>query len=397
MIKNHLVYNPVLEWKFKLAKAQGSLLWDDKGKRVIDFSSGWNTANFGWNLAEITQAIIDQAKKNTYAPSWVSTDIQEQYAKNLMAEFPKELDAVCRVTSGTEANEQAIKIARAVTGRKKVIGFNDTYHGSTFGSLSIGYRPEYISHLSPLVAEFIKLDFPASQKELDLFLEKLELVLAKKDVAAIITEAGIVTGWGSMKIAPKGYLGAVRDLTDKHGTMLILDEVGTGFSRLGKLFGHQIEKVIPDIVTLAKAMTNGVAAMGACLVNGEKIKGLIGQAKVLSSLAWMPLACSAAIKVLEIHKRNRLWETAEANGQWLQQELKTKIHSSLIKEIRGIGMEIGLEFNDTQLTKTVVEKSFIKGLYLRQSDDTIIQIMPPLNTPKEILKEGLDILTSAVV
>ena len=313
-----------------------------------------------------------------------------------MAEFPKNLDAVCRVTSGTEANEQAIKIARAATGRKKVIGFNGTYHGSTFGSLSIGYRPEYISHLSPLVAEFIKLDFPVSQKELDSFLEKFEQLLAKKDVAAIITEAGIVTGWGSMKVAPRGYLSAIRNLTNKYGTMLILDEVGTGFSRTGKLFAYQLDNITPDLITLAKAMTNGVAAMGACLVNGDKIKNLIGQAKVLSSLAWMPLACSAAIKVLEIHKRDHLWETAETNGNWLQQELKSRIPNSLIKEVRGMGMEIGLEFKDSQLTKTVVEKSFTNGLYLRQSDDTIIQIMPPINTPKNLLEEGLNILTKAV-
>lgn len=230
------------------------------------------------------------------------------------------------------------------------------------------------------------------------FLEQLERLLTKKDVAAIITEAGIITGWGSMKIAPKGYLSAIRNLTNKYGTMLILDEVGTGFSRTGKLFAYQlVDNITPDLITLAKAMTNGVAAMGACLVNGDKIKNLIGQAKVLSSLAWMPLACSAAIKVLEIHKRDQLWKTAETNGRWLKQGLKNKIPNSLVKEIRGIGMEIGLEFNDAELTKTVVEKSFNNGLYLRQSDDTIIQIMPPINTPKNLLEEGLNILTKAVV
>ena len=164
MIVNKIVYNPVLEWKYKLTKEEGSLVFDDKGRKIIDFTSGWNVANLGWNHTEIREAIIGQAQKNTFTPSWVSSSVQEGYAEKLLAEFPKNINVVCRVCSGTEANEQAIKIARVVTGRKKIIGFNDTYHGSTFGSLSIGYRPEYIAELSPLVSEFIKLDYPDTDK-----------------------------------------------------------------------------------------------------------------------------------------------------------------------------------------------------------------------------------------
>jgi acetylornithine/succinyldiaminopimelate/putrescine aminotransferase len=401
MINNHIVFNPIFDWRFKLSKAEGSFLWDDKGRRIIDFTSGWNTANLGWNHPEIKEAIAKQLEKNTYIPSWVSDPVQEEYAQNLVSELPPTLNTVCRVTSGTEANEQAIKIARVATKRKKIIGFYETYHGSTYGSLSIGYRPEYLTDVDPMVGEFVHLDFPEISDP-EIFLGNLEKLLIKKDVAAFILESGIITGWGSMKIAPAGILKPIRDLTRKYGTFLIIDEVGTGFSRLGSLFAIQAEKIVPDIVTFAKAMTNGTSAMGACVTNSDVIKDIISRAKVLSSLGWMPLGCAAAIKVLEIHKRDRVWEMAKTNGEWMVNELKNKLPKSVVSEVRGRGMEIGIDFTKNTkdnshvgLVENIVNNSFKNGLQILQSDEATLQIMPPLNTPRNTIAEGIDIMVDA--
>src|SRR3989344_1972702 len=162
MLKNKIIYNPSSEWRLNLIKAKGSFLWDDKGNRFIDFTSGWNVTNLGWNNSEIKQAIINQARKNTYTPMETTDSIQKELAENLTNSLPKELDVVARATGGTEANEEAIKTARAFTGRKKIIGFKDTYHGQSYATMSLGYLPEYIENMGigPMVPEFIQLDFP---------------------------------------------------------------------------------------------------------------------------------------------------------------------------------------------------------------------------------------------
>src|SRR3972149_48024 len=238
MIRNHIFYNPVAsEWKLEVTKAQGPCLWDENKKQLIDFTSGWNVANLGWNRPEVNDAIARQSKNNVYVPMETSGAIQEAYAEEFAASLPAELNAFCRATGGTEANEIALKIARAATGRKKIIGFRDTYHGQSFGAMSIGYQPEYVEAISPMVPEFVQIDFPSAynwglsdSETLAKFLTTLEGLLKKKDVAAIVTEAGIVTGWGSTKVAPGGDFKAVRKLTAQYGTLMILDEVGTGFS-----------------------------------------------------------------------------------------------------------------------------------------------------------------------
>lgn len=119
MIKNHITYNPFSDWQFAFAKAEDSFVWDNKGNRYIDFTSGWNVTNLGWNYPDVQEAMLQQVRKNVYAPMWTSDPMQELYANTLLSYMPKGMDVICRATGGTEANEMAIKIARAATGRKK--------------------------------------------------------------------------------------------------------------------------------------------------------------------------------------------------------------------------------------------------------------------------------------
>lgn len=410
MIHNHIAYN--FDWQLTIKKARGSWWWDENDRKILDFSSGWNVANLGWNNPEIAEAMIAQIKRNVYVPMEMGDDVQYEYAEILLGSLPKELDVVSRVTGGTEANEQAIKIARAATGRKKIIGFYDTYHGESLGDLSIGYKRDYVERIAPLVPEFIKMDYPTTfvtkksdNETLNDFFTKLEDLLKKRDVAAIFTEAGIITGWGSTYVAPKGFLSGIRKLTEQYGTLLVLDEVGTGFSRTGKLFGMEHEGVVPDIATFAKGISNGGAAIGAVAVKRAIIEPVQPDTHLISTFGWTPVACAAALATLKIHKRDKMWEKAEEKGKWLMSELRTKLAGNQrVGEVRGMGLEVGLVFvnNKTQmkpdmdLAASVSKQGLKNGIWLNLGDSGSIQLMPPLTSTMNDLKVGVDLIVKSI-
>ena len=164
MLKNRIIYNSHSDWTFDLARAKGSFLWDTSGKKYIDFTSGWNVANLGWNHPDVAEAVVSQARKNTYAPMWTADAAQNELADLLTKSLPKELNTVGRATGGTEANEEAMKTARAYTGRRKIIGFRETYHGQSFGVMALGWPPEYVKDIAPLVGDIIQIPFPGTYR-----------------------------------------------------------------------------------------------------------------------------------------------------------------------------------------------------------------------------------------
>lgn len=402
MIKHAIVFNPATDYRFDFDKAEGSFIWDTKGNKYIDFSSGWNTTNLGWNNPEVNEAVIAAAKDTVYAPMWTADKMQIAYASELLACFPPELNVVCRATGGTEANELALKIARAVTGRKKIISFAHTYHGQSFGTLALGYIPDYVQAIAPLVPDFIQMEYPV--EALDPFLEKLEKYLKTEEVAAVFTEAGMITGWGSMLVAPEGYLTAVRKLTEKYGTLLVVDEVGTGFSRTGTLFAIEREGVTPDIVTLAKGISNGAAPIGAVVAKRDMLERHIGEFKPTSTFGWTPLACAAALRTLKVHKRDKVWEQAAQKGKFVKEFLsKNLTDGEQIGNLRGLGLEIAFDIpsperpgeNNDKLSTEIVSRALAHGLHLADAGGCI-QIMPPLTIDDKTLQEGLIILADVL-
>ncbi len=410
MIKNNITYYS--PWEFTVQRAEGCYLWDQNDRKILDFSSGWNVTNLGWNHPEIAEAMITQIKKNVYVPMETGEEIQYEYAQALLRALPKELNVISRTVSGTEANEQAIKIARAATGRKMIIGFYDTYHGQSIGDISIGYRPEYVTKIAPLVPQFSQLNYPStfltkkSEREtLDDFFTVLEDILKNKDVAALVTEPGIITGFGSAYVAPKGFLSGVRKLTEQYGTLLILDEVGTGFSRTGKLFGMEHENVVPDIATFAKAIANGGAAIGAVAARREIIEPTTRDAVLVSTLGWSPVACAAALATLRVHLRDKMWEQSAQKGNWVMKILSKRLHDHpKFGEVRGMGLEIGVVFvnnkhemkPDTGFADEVVRRAFKNNLLIKLGDEGSIQLMPPLIISQEILEEGLKLFIQSI-
>lgn len=396
MIENSIVYRT-----FKgtyaylpLSRAEGAFLWDRNGKRYIDFTSGWNVTNLGWNHPEINEAIVQQTKKNVQGLLWGSDPIQEEYAAALTAALPKELDACVKATGGTEAVEVSIKIARTYTNRKKILGFNGLYHGQLFASLALGAPWQSREKLSPLVPEIFPIEFPhedIGQARFEKFATEFESLLAHEDVAAVVTEPGIITGWGSTLVAYPGFLIKVRELTKKYGTLLIVDEVGTGFSRTGKLFGIEHENIVPDMIVFAKGISNGAAAIGTTVGPSNIFEPAFTDAVLISTFGWTPIACAAALRTLQIHQRDKTWEMAEQKGAYVMTKLKAHIGDAVVG-VHGKGMEIGIQFKNVETCEQVQKAAFADGLHVITGSQNNMQIMPPLTISQELLDEGLEIL-----
>ena len=343
---------------------------------------------------EVNEALIAQAKINVQGLLWGSDLIQEEYAAALTAALPSELNACVKATGGTEAIEASIKIARAYTGRKKIIGFNNHYHGQLFASLALGSSEKSHEKISPLVPSISTIDFPdekIGQMGFDNFLIEFEKLLSKEDIAAVVTEPGIVTGWGSTLIAYPGFLTSIRKITKKFNTLLIVDEVGTGFSRTGKLFGIEHENVVPDMIVFAKGISNGAAAIGTTVGRREIFEPAFTDAALISTFGWTPVACAAALKTLQIHQRDKIWEAAEQKGGYIIKKLKACIGDVAIG-VRGKGLEIGLQFVNKEICQQVQKKSLAQGLHVVVGSQNNMQIMPPLTISQELLTEGLEIL-----
>lgn len=371
-------------------------MWNRDGKRYIDFTSGWNVTNLGWNHPEVNGAVIEQAKKNVQGLLWGSDPIQEEYARVLTGALPHGLDACVKATSGTESIEVSIKIARVYTNRKKVIGFNGLYHGQLFASLALGAPAESREKITPLVPDIIPIEYPhedIGRDGFEKFLEEFDKLLSRKDVAAVVTEPGVVTGWGSTLVAYPGFLTKVREITKKYDTLLIVDEVGTGFSRTGKLFGIDHEDVVPDMVVLAKGISNGAAAIGTTVGRAEIFEPSFTDAVLISTFGWTPIACAAALKTLQVHQRDKTWEIAERKGLYIMEKIRMHM-GDVVTGVRGKGMEIGVQFKDDATAERVQRGAFADGLHVIIGSKNNMQIMPPLTIPQELLDEGLDILTA---
>ena len=395
MVENSIVYRTYRKADyFKLDRASGSEIFDTDGKRYIDFTSGWNVDNLGFNHPEIADAMREQLDKNASTLLWGSNSIQEQYATALTDALPEPLNACCKENGGTDAIETAVKIARVHTKRRKILGFNNQYHGQLFASLALGGAQESKKWLMPLTGDIDVLPYPDkhySDEEYAKFLSDLEKASEKEDVAALVVEPFIVTGWGSTLLPHDGFYDDLRRLTTKYGTMLIVDEVGTGFSRTGKLFAIERATTPPDMVIFAKAIANGVVGLSTVVGNDKIFREAFDSAWLISTFGWMPVACAAALKTLQIHQRDNTADMAEKKGRYIIEKLTPYVGDKLI-EVDGLGMEIGLRFKDDETAYAMQKTCFGKGLQMVVGGGNNIQLMPPLNIPDDLLDEGLAIL-----
>ena len=342
-----------------IVKGEGCNTYDAQGNKYLDLYGGHAVISVGHSHPHYLKALQEQASKLVFYSHSVINNLQKQLAEKLGKASGYDDYQLFLVNSGAEANENALKLASFHTGKSRVIAFDKAFHGRTSLAVEATDNPKIVA---PINANnhvtFVTLNDAAA----------VETELAKGDVCAVIVEG--IQGVGGIRIPTNEFLMSVRESCDKHGAVLILDEIQSGYGRSGKFFAHQYTDVRPDMITVAKGIANGFP-MGGVLISPkfEPIYGQLG-----TTFGGNHLACAAAIAVLDIFEQENLVENARKVGEYLKAELQ-KIPQ--IKEVRGEGLMIGMEFDypvKELRTRLIKEEKVFTGA----TGTHVIRLLPPL-------------------
>jgi putrescine aminotransferase len=322
----------------RFVRGDGVSVYDEEGNRYLDFVGGYGCLPFGHSPKDILAA-LDEVKEVPNYLQVMTSPFQAALAHDLAQIVPEGLEITFFSNSGTEAVESALKLARGAMGEGVFVYCTGAFHGKTLGSLSVGGREKYKKPFYPLVPGTVEVPFGD--------LNALEKVLRENKVVAFITEP--IQGEGGVILPPAGYLRTARELTERYGALLILDEVQTGFGRTGKMFAAQHEEVRPDILCLAKALGGGVMPMGATVATKkvwEKAYGGLSRAVLhTSTFGGGARACAAALASIQKIVGEGLVDRAAELGAHCLSGLKTlKERYKLVEDVRGIGLLMGIEF-----------------------------------------------------
>ena len=358
----------------EFVKAEGNYLFDQDGKKYLDFSTGIGVTNLGFH-PEVKAALQKQAEEIWHTPNLYLNSLQEEVADKLIGN--KDYLAFF-ANSGAEANEAAIKIARKATGKQEIIAFVNSFHGRTFGSMSATGQDKIETGFGDGVPHFSY----AIYNDLDSVKS-----LVTDDTAAIMLE--LVQGESGVRPADKGFVTALSAFCQEIGILLIVDEVQTGMGRTGKLFSFEHYGIEPDIFTLAKGLGNGVP-VGAMLAK-EKLGFAFSYGSHGSTFGGNKLVMSVASSVLDIMLADGFLPQAFDNGNYLQAELKKALAGNAkVTDVRGLGYMIGIE--TTENLAELVEKARDKGLIVLTAGTNVIRLLPPLTLTKEEIDQGVAIL-----
>ena len=397
-----------------IERALGSELWDVEGKRYIDFGTGIAVCSAGHSHPKIVAAVAEQLQKFSHTCVMVTPyDSAVRLAEKLNELAPgNSKKKSIFVTTGAEAVENAVKIARAHTGRRGVIAFNGGYHGRTNLTMGMtGKVTPYKNLFGPFPAEIFHARFPIEYHGIsvkdsltalnDLFMTSI----AASDVAAIIVEP--VQGEGGFYPAPVEFLQALRSLCDEHGILLIIDEIQTGFARTGKMFCSEYAGVEADLMTVAKGIANGfpiAAVVGKAEIMDAPLPGGLG-----GTYAGSPLGCVAGLAMMEVIEEEQLVDgalrvnkTFTARLQALQASFPTKIGALRTSHGAMMAMELvsdgDVDKPDAALTKALIGKAYENGLALLScgARGNVIRFLPALNISDALINEGMDIVESCL-
>ncbi|TFU25665.1 [LysW]-aminoadipate semialdehyde transaminase LysJ [Thermus tengchongensis] len=358
-----------------LVRGQGARVWDAEGHEYIDCVGGYGVANLGHANPEVVEAIKKQAETLLSMPQTLPTPMRGEFYRTLVSLLPPELNRVFPTNSGTEANEAAIKFAWAHTKRRKLVAAMRGFSGRTLGSLSVTWEPKYREPFMPLLGpvEFIPYnDVEALRRAVD------------EETAAVILEP--VQGEGGVRPATPEFLQAAREVTWEKGALLILDEIQTGMGRTGRRFAFEHYGVVPDILTLAKALGGGVP-IGAAVMREEVAKSM-PKGGHGTTFGGNPLAMAAGVAALRYLERTRLWERAAELGPWFMEKLK-EIPSPKVREVRGLGLMVGLELKEKAAPYIERLEKEHRVLTL-QAGPTVIRFLPPLVIEKADLERVVE-------
>lgn len=361
-----------------LERGKGAHVWDIDGKEYIDCMGGYGVALVGYKNQRVNDAIKSQADKIITVHSSLYNNTRLEFLKLLISLAPKGLTQVHLNNSGTEAIEAAIKFARKFTGKKGMVAMRGSYHGKSFGALSLTFNPKYKKAFAPLVE---KVSF-ASFGDIDSLKETID-----DDTAFVILEP--IQGESGINVAPDGFLQDVRKLCDEKGILLIFDEIQAGLGRTGRLWACEHWETVPDILCLAKGIAGGVP-MGATLVKPEILDSM-SKGEHSSTFGGNPLSCAAGIGALTAITQDGLIENSEKMGKIFRDGLESlKEKHNIIREIRGKGLMIGVELKFE--VKDVLMDLIKEGVLMLYSGRNILRILPPLVITKEDIEKVLETL-----
>ena len=406
-----------------VAGAEGRYFWDYEGKRYLDFASQLVNVSIGHGHPKVIAAIKEQAERLCTIGPPMATEPRSQLGRMLAEVTPGNLKMSFFTNGGAEANENAIKLARWYTGRHKVIARYRSYHGATAGAITLTGDPRRW-HAEPGLPGVVRMLDPYTYRcpaghpdpcpvcAGGPHLEEILQYEGAHTVAAVILET--VVGTNGVIVPPGGYLQSIRETCDRHGILLICDEVMAGFGRTGKWFACENWDVVPDILTMAKGINSGYVPLGAMTVS-EPIGEWLRDKFLAGGLTYSghPLACAAAVASIEAFREEGIVENAAEQGEFAAQALAglAERHPS-IGDVRGLGLFWGIELVKDRETREplvpfnatgeamapvarVMKAALDAGLYL-MTHWNVIMVVPPLTITREELEEGLATLDDAL-
>ena len=343
-----------------IVRGENATLWDDKGKTYVDCIGGHGVALIGHANPKVAEALAAQAKTLITCSGVFYNDVRARFFETFMSVVPPNLKRAFLCNSGAEAVEAALKFARYTTKKQEFICALRGFHGRTFGAMSATANIKYKEDFEPLVPGFHHVPY----NDFDALAAKVN-----ERTAAVLLEP--VQGEGGIHIGQKETFQKIRGLCDEKGILLIIDEIQSGFCRTGKWFACEHLDLWPDIMCVAKGMAGGVP-MGA-VVCSDRIQ--IPSGKHGSTFGGNPLACAAGIAAIQFMRENKLDEQAAAKGKYILEKLAA-VRSGLIRDLRGIGLMIGIELKEK--AKPCILELMEKGVMTLPSGLTVIRLLPPL-------------------
>lgn len=367
--------------KATIVRGSGARVWDDSGKEYLDFMAGWAVANLGHCHPAITEALVKQAQTLLIASNDLYTVPQVELAEKLVANSA--MDRVFFSNSGAEANEGAVKLARKWgkqnrDGAYEIITALHSFHGRTLSMVAATGKPEGRDPYEPVPPGFVNVEFND--------IDAIKAATGPQTVAVMLEP---VQGEGGVNVPSDDYLKQVRAWCDEQRLLMVLDEVQTGFGRLGALFGYQLYGVEPDIMTIAKGLGGGVP-IGA--VMAKEAASVFTPGDHGSTFGGNPLVCAAALASVNYMLEHKVWENARKVGEYFQSQLRRLEDTyDVVKEIRGRGLLLALEFH-RDAAMEVVAACLQNGLLLNPVSDSAIRFMPPLIITERDVDEAVSTL-----
>lgn len=371
-------------------RREGCYVWDVDGRRYIDCYNSAGVFNVGRANPVIRQALIDAVATDDIGDFLLVSEAKALLAARLSEITPGDLSCVMYSVGGGEANDYAIKLARGVTGKPKIIAMERAYHGHTGFSLAAIGRERYQAPFVPMVPGFERV--PLND------LDALERAMGGGDTAAVMLEP--IQGEGGIHCASAAFLHGARELCDRHGAFLIFDEVQTGWGRTGRMFCSEHYSVVPDIMTVGKSMSGGYYPIAATVFNASLNEFNLRHPYIhLSTFGGSDIGCRVALAVIDYIEKRDLCARAESMGNLLMERLRSVSarYPQILREVRGMGLMIGLQFADDAHGPLMSQMLARRGLIAIYSgnETSVMRLMPALVADREVIDRIADAIADA--